>query len=66
MARTWEQEKAYRAKRADAVREELAQAIANVDAEAFRAACERAFNYLKQGERTEWMHKYYEAKLKEG
>lgn len=66
MARTWEQEKAWRAKRADVIREQLAQAIADLDAEAFRVASEKAFNYLKQGERTEWMHKYYEARLKEG
>ena len=65
MARTWEQEKAYRAKRADEVRKQLAQAIADMDAEAWRAASEKAMLYLKRNERAEWTRRYYEAKLKE-
>ena len=49
--RTWEQEKAYCAKRAEELKAEMTRATENVDLAAFTEAYEKSMRYMKVKER---------------
>lgn len=51
MARTYEQEKAYHARRAQALASEMEAALDAGDADRFMAAYETSFRYLKKKQR---------------
>jgi len=53
MSKTWEQEKAYCAKRADALAEAMEKAIQALDANSFQAAYTEAARYMPKKRRAE-------------
>ena len=64
MARTWEKEKAYRAKRAVTLGAELDRAIENADKEAFGQAYRTALGYMTKAERTTYMKRFLQKMTK--
>ena len=62
--KTWEQEKAYRARRAQALAAEMEQAIAAGDKNRFEAAYSTAMRYMNKKERSPYYIKALEAHLK--
>lgn len=60
MSKTWEQEKAYRAKRADVLRNELNQAIKNKDQNKFMEIYKKLLStdYMRAGERREFYRRF--------
>ena len=65
MSRSWQQEKEYRARRAEAVKKELAAAIWANDREAFKDAYEnRAMQYLSARDRKYYYRSFLERRTK--
>lgn len=58
MARTWEQEKTYRQRRAKQLSEEMDQAIDNRDKERFIKAFQTAMNYMTKKERDPYFKRF--------
>ena len=59
MKRTWEQEKAYVAKRAEELRTIMNQAIAAADLERFREAHTKSLRYMPKKERDEYLRRFF-------
>lgn len=64
MKKTWEQEKAYCAKRAQELGAEMDAAIENVDRERFDKAYTTAMRYMKNKERSSY-YKRFLTKMRE-
>ena len=60
MKRTWEQEKAYRARRAAVLGEELEAAIRDLDKDRFQRAFTTAINYMNKPERSSYYRRFLE------
>jgi len=58
MGKTWEQEKAYRAKRAQALGVEMDAAIESMDRERFEKAHTTAMLYMKKKERSDYYKRF--------
>ena len=61
MARTWEQEKAYCAQRAEALAEAMETAILRLDADGFKAAYSAAARYMGKKQRQELYRRFLAA-----
>lgn len=56
--KNWEQEKAYTEKRAESLRENMAEAIRTKDREKFGDALGTALRYMKKRERNDWIARW--------
>ena len=63
MARTWEQEKAWRARRAEYLGAVMETALANNDDKAFEEAYEKSLGYMSKKLRRQFMERYAKARI---
>jgi hypothetical protein len=58
MKKSWEKQKAYMARRAVALGNQMDEAIEKRDKEAFVDSFTKAMNYMRKAERTEYMKRF--------